>query len=90
MPQVEFTELYCRSCSRVQPVTRSGKTYTCSVCQGRVEPVTNPDVCPKAPSGRHNAFRDVTYATGWCCSQCLVPMAPPADADVVQLGRFTR
>ena len=89
MPQDECAELYCKQCSRLQPVARSGKAYTCDVCAGQVEPPTEPGLCPKAPNGRHNAFRDANFTSGWCCSQCLQPMEAPEDADVIYLGRRT-
>jgi hypothetical protein len=88
-PATIHEELFCRECSRVQPVTRSGKTYVCAHCQGQVEPVTDPDHCPRSPSGKHNPFRDSNFPSGWCCSQCLQPMSAPADADVYRLGRRT-
>jgi hypothetical protein len=78
---------FCKTCSCAMLVVEDGSGFRCVLCRDPVDVQTDPELCPKSPSGRHNAFHDVN---GWCCSQCLAPMDAPADAGTMYLGRRTR
>jgi hypothetical protein len=80
---------WCTNCSCRQPFTtdHAGQQALCSLCKQPVSLSDDPDVCPASPKG-HNPYRGGDGR--WTCSRCNAPVSEPENADVVDLGRFSR
>jgi hypothetical protein len=74
---------YCKTCC----VTHAGVKLTCPTCKTALHPVEEGH-CPRAADGQHNPFRSGDGR--WTCSRCNAPVDAPHDADVVDLGRWSR